>query len=824
MNPQELLERLPLVTYVLDPERGFVYLSPQVEATFGFRAEEFVDDLDFWRSRIADADRAHLLAALETLKASGELTCEYRIHHADGRAVWVRDTGSFAAGRVHGYLIDITHEKELERELARERATLDAFFRESSIGLAITDSEGRYVRINDALAELNQVPAEATIGKTLAEIAPEIAALVDPFRERAGETDRFFVDVPQRDRDTMLSYFPFTVDGERHHGRVVVDLTEQRRAEVAERRLRHLIEQLPLVAYVNEVSGTRRARYVTPRIEEVTGYSAEEFVADPELGNRLIHPADLAEIVAREELARATNEPFEHEYRIVRADGEVRWVLDRMETFQDDGGVVREQGFLVDVTAMHETTSLLRAVWDSTLEAMLVADDDGGYVDANPAACALFGRTRDELLSSNARDIVGTSELAWRAFRERGRDSSESTIVRPDGERREVEGTARADVLPGRHLTVLRDVTGRRRLEEELWRAQKLESVGRLAGGVAQDFNNLLTAISGYAELLKAQTSPGTLENHHAQEIDLAAGRAAALTAQLLALGRRQMLQARPVDLNRKLHLMRNQIFELVGSGVAVVFDLDPELCAVHADRGLVSGVILDLVANAAEAMPEGGNLTVATTVEQAVGRDDLPDGRYAVIRVADEGNGIDPAVFDHLFEPFFTTKGIGEGSGLRLASAYGTIRQSGGTITVESAVGQGSTFSIYLPCAAAGDSAPPAAGGDETLVVVQRDPAVRDVLCGILTDAGYRVMAARTAHEAYALAIREDLAVDLVIADDDDETGRFGADLERAKPGLRLVRLEKPFTASRVRQSIRSALDSPVSGEAPQELIQAPE
>jgi PAS domain S-box-containing protein len=815
MNPQELLERLPLVTYVLDPDRGPVYLSPQVEATFGFRAKEFVDDLDFWRSRIADADRANLLAALDELKSDGEFTCEYRIHHADGRAVWVRDTGSLVDGRVHGYLIDITHEKELERELARERATLDAFFRESSIGLAITDSEGRYVRINDALAELNQVPAEASIGKTLAEIAPEIAALVDPLRERAGEADRFFVDIPQRDRDTMLSYFPFTVDGERHHGRVVVDLTEQRRAEIAERRLRRLIEQLPLVAYVNEVSGTRRARYVTPRIEELTGYSAEEFIADPELGNRLIHPHDLAEIVAREELGRATGEPFEHEYRIVRADGEIRWVLDRMETFQDDKGVVHEQGFLVDVTAMHETTSLLRAVWESTLEAMLVADDDGRYVDANPAACALFGRTRDELLSSNSRDVVGTGELEWRAFRERGYDSAESTIVRPDGERRQVERAARADVLPGRHLTVVRDVTERRRLEAELWRAQKLESVGRLAGGVAQDFNNLLTTIRGYAELLKAQTSPGSLENHHAQEIDLAAGRAAALTAQLLALGRRQMLQARPVDLNRKVHLLRNQIFELVGSGIAVIFDLDPDLCAVRVDRGLVSQAILDLVANAAEAMPDGGTLALGTTVEHVAGRDDLPDGRYAVVCVADEGHGIDPAVFDHVFEPFFTTKGVGEGSGLGLASAYGTIRQSGGTITVQSALGEGSTFSIYLPeAAAAEDGAALAAGGGETLLVVERDPAVRDVLFESLTDAGYRVLPARTADDAYRLAMRDDLAVDLVVADlDEDQTERFAADLELAQPGLRLVQVEKPFTASRLRRIVRAALESPVRG-----------
>lgn len=796
MNPQELLERLPLVTYVLDPERGPVYLSPQVEATFGFPPERFVGHPDFWRSRIADADRVTVRAALEELKERGKFACEYRVHHADGHPVWIRDIGSLVDGRLHGYLLEITREKELERELARERATLDAFFRESSIGLAITDSEGRYVRINDALAELAQVPAEGAIGKTLAEIAPEIAALVDPLREHADEADRFFLDIPHRDRYTMLSYFPFTVDGERHHGRVVVDLTEQRRAEIAERRLRHLFEQLPLVAYMNEVSGTRRARYVTPRIEEVTGYAPEAFVADPELGDRLIHPDDLAEIVARETLARATGEPFEHEYRIVRADGVIRWVLDRMETVYDDDGVVHEQGFLVDVTAMHEATGLLRAVWDSASEAMLVADDEGRYVDANPAACALFGRTRDELLSSTVGDVVGDGE---------------STIVRPDGERRQVEGAARPDVLPGRHLTVLRDVTERRQLEQELWRSQKLESVGRLAGGVAQDFNNLLTAIRGYAQLLQSRTAPGSVEHDHAREIDVVAVRAAALTAQLLALGRRQMLQVTPVDLNRKVELMRDNLPELVGKGIDLIFELDPALCAVHVDRGLVSQAIRNLIVNAAEAMPDGGALVVRTTVEDVSGRDDLADGRYAVLSVEDHGPGIEPAFFDHVFEPFFTTKGPGEGAGLGLASAYGTIRQSGGTITVESTLGAGTTFSIYLPEAEAGDTV--AGGGGETLLIVEGDPAVRDVLFGVLTDSGYRVIPARTAHDAQTLAGREDLAIDLVVADlNDGATAELAAELEAARPGLRLVQVAKPFTPSRLHEFVRAGLAPPAA------------
>jgi two-component system cell cycle sensor histidine kinase/response regulator CckA len=807
MDPQEMLESLPLVTYVLDPDPGRppLYISPQVEATFGLAPERFFADPDAWPSRVVEADRPLVAAALAKLRETGSMDVAYRVHAADGSERWVRDSAVTRDGRAHGYLLDITREKELERELARERATLDAFFRESSIGLAITDSEGRYVRINETLAQFNRASVDAHLGATLAEIAPDLAAVVDPLREGAVDHDPQVLDLPMRESHTMVSYFPFDVDGEQHHGRVVIDLTEQRRAETAELRYRKLLEQLPLVAYVNELDGMRRARYVTPYIQEVTGYTPETFLADPELGDRLIHPDDVARIVEREQVAHATGEPFEHEYRIVRADGEVRWVLDRMETVYEDGEPRYEQGFLVDVTDMHEATSLLRAVWESANEAIVVADDDGRYVDANPAACELFGRSREELLTLAVADVVESTEVNSEAFRERGRTTSESTIVRADGERRQVEGAASAEVLPGRHLRVLRDVTERRQLEQELWRAQRLESVGRLAGGVAHDFNNLLTAVRGYAQLLQARTAPGSVEHHHAGEIDRVADRAAALTAQLLALGRRQMLQERPLDLNRQLESMAAALTDLAGPKIEIEYELDPALCAVRVDTGLVAQAILNLVANAADAMPDGGSLAIGTAVADVQGRDDLADGRYAVLGITDGGPGIDPAIFDHLFEPFVTTKDQGKGTGLALASAYGTIRQSGGTITVESTRGAGSTFSVYLPEATASAEGPTAAGSGETLLVVERDPAARDVLFELLTDGGYRVLPAGTTAVALELLDREDRRIDLVIA----ET-QVAHHLEQACPGLRATSLRKPYTPERLHRTVQNALASP--------------
>src|SRR5207248_1540810 len=245
-------------------------------------------------------------------------------------------------------------------------------------------------------------------------------------------------------------------------------------------------------------------------------------------------------------------------------------------------------------------------------------NDEGSYVDANPAACELFGRTRDELLAMSP----GAAE--------------QSEIVRPDGTVREAEFATRANVLPGMHISVLRDVTEHKQLQADLWRAQRLESVGRLAGGVAHDFNNLLTAIRGYAQLLLAHVAPGSVEHRHAEEIDRAADRAAALTAQLLAFGRRQVLQARPTELNRLVENLDTMLSGLVGNDLELAFDLDPGVHPVRVDPAQIEQLLVNLVANAADATRVGGRVVIRTGNANVVDLDDLPPGRYALLSVED--------------------------------------------------------------------------------------------------------------------------------------------------------------------------------------------
>jgi two-component system, cell cycle sensor histidine kinase and response regulator CckA len=809
-----LSRRLPLVTYIveLEPPYPSVFVSPQMAALFGYLPHEFSEQPDFWLRRMVSEDRERFLASIEKLRRTGEpLSVEYRVIARDGREVWVRDVGVVEEGEygsmfLHGFLTDVTREKELERELADERAHADAFFRDSPIAMGITDADGRYVRVNDALAEINDLEPDGHIGLTLADIAPEIAEKASPLLDEVRRTGSaiFHHEVhirrPTGDRSYLVSYFPIEAASEERYGRIVLDNTAQRRAE---QRYRTLIEQLPLVTYVNELRPKSQAVFVSPQIEELYGYPIEQWLAGPELWDEVVHPEDLEQVVAAEQAARDQGKPFEMEYRIVRADGTVRWVLDLMETVRDSHGVpMLEQGFLVDVTERKETENLFRAVFDGAFEAVVIVDDDGRYLDVNPAACALFGYSREELANMHAGRLSANPEEGaevWRALVENGVATGTHEFVHADGSVREAEFAARANVLPGVHISVIRDVTERRQLERELWRSQRLESVGRLAGGVAHDFNNLLTAIRGYAQLTLAHAAPGALERHHAHEIDRAAERAASLTAQLLAFGRQQMLDPRPVELNRLVEHVAPMLARLTGDEVELVPELGGGLAAVRVDPSQIEQLLVNLVVNAADVTPAGERIVIRTAAAEAHGIGDLPDGRYVVLSVEDAGPGIDPAVVEHLFEPFFTTKGVGDGAGLGLATAYGIAKQSGGTITVGDAPGGGASFAVYLPEAATAEAT------GERLLVVEPDAAVRSVLFELLTDTGYRVFTTRTPADALELAAQLEEPVDLVLTELEGLRARA---LLEALPGARALTLHKPYTPEHLRREVRSALD----------------
>jgi signal transduction histidine kinase len=323
----------------------------------------------------------------------------------------------------------------------------------------------------------------------------------------------------------------------------------------------------------------------------------------------------------------------------------------------------------------------------------------------------------------------------------------------------------------------LREAAGRqerRKIEEQFRHAQKMEAIGRLAGGVAHDFNNLLTVITGYSEMLRSGLSVDDPVRSALEEIGKAAERGGTLTRQLLIFSRRQALAPKSVNVNDLVSNMEKMLRRLIPEDVGLVTVLRPELGIVRADAGQLEQVIMNMVVNARDAMADGGKLTIETAnVTFLKPQVSLPAGPYVMLAISDTGTGMDAEAQSHVFEPFFTTKEAGKGTGLGLATAYGIIHQSGGSITFYSEPGQGTTFKIYLPRVdqpleetAAESVAVESLNGSETVLVVEDDGEVRRLICGILRGKGYRVLESTKGDEAIALARSHAGPVNLVVAD----------------------------------------------------------
>lgn len=424
-----------------------------------------------------------------------------------------------------------------------------------------------------------------------------------------------------------------------------------------------------------------------------------------------------------------------------------------------------------------------------------------------------------------------------------------------------VSVTAQASELPGLAVSVLaflsvlfleRIITERRDIrdalrssEERLRQSQKLEAVGRLAGGVSHDFNNLLTAILGYSEILLSKLEADGEAHDAAAEIRRAGLRAAKLTHQLLAFGRRQKMRPEIIDLNAIVSDLENMLRRLIGEQIDFRVQLDSGIGAVNADTTQLEQVIVNLVVNARDALQNGGILAISTSETELTESDlsDLPDGhpgRYVCLSVSDTGEGMDLATQEQIFEPFFTRKSANEGTGLGLATVFGIVRQSGGTIRVQSELGAGATFEVLLPrvdrvptvvspepCIPAPSDAPP---HNWTILVVEDDPAVLQLARATIESAGHRVLSASSAEEALKIADEHSNTIDLLLTDVimRGMTGTELADeLSRKRPEIAIVYmsgyaekplpdspdlptkthlLAKPFTSDRLLETIRLA------------------
>jgi two-component system, cell cycle sensor histidine kinase and response regulator CckA len=444
------------------------------------------------------------------------------------------------------------------------------------------------------------------------------------------------------------------------------------------------------------------------------------------------------------------------------------------------------------ITERYRTREQLEVLRNSVDQAPAPAywlDVDGRFTYVNDVGCSALGYTRSELLQLRIVDVNPRAtperwQEVWNALRQRGVLNTESEHRRKDGSLFPVELTSIYFAYAGREYCTgfAIDITERHRAERErealqarLLQSEKMQSIGRLAGGVAHDFNNMLSVILGHSELALAAIDPGSSIHSNLDEIRIAAQRSADLTRQLLAFARRQTVVPRVLDANESIAGMLNMIRRLIGEGIALDWQPAFALPAVRVDPSQVGQILTNLAVNARDAIGDVGEVAIATG-ELTVGQDRAAQlgcqpGRYVVLSVRDNGSGMTPETVRHLFEPFFTTKGPGAGTGLGLATVYGIVQQNRGFIEVETAEGAGTTFTIGLPAyegpaadAQTREAAP--AGGRETVLLVEDEPAILQLGRRALADLGYQVLVAGTPGEAIAVASSHPGRIDLLVTD----------------------------------------------------------
>jgi two-component system cell cycle sensor histidine kinase/response regulator CckA len=496
-----------------------------------------------------------------------------------------------------------------------------------------------------------------------------------------------------------------------------------------------------------------------------------------------------------------------------------------------------------------EQDKKFRLLFEDNPQPMLVVDPQSRrFLEANAAACALYGYSQDEFRAMTLSEVQVSEDLLGFPEGLRTAVSPAPTAWRhrtKSGRMIDVEIAGYEIDYGGQkaQLAILLDITGRRHLEDQLRQAQKMEAVGMLAGGIAHDFNNLLTIISGYSQLILISLDPRDPNRHSAEQIMKAGERAAALTKQLLAFSRRQVLQPKVLDLNKLVGSLSTMLQRLLGEDVDLRLMLPPDLGRVNADPGQIEQVLMNLAVNSRDAMAQGGILTIETGnvlldesyTSRHIG---LQPGPYILLAVSDTGCGMDEATKARLFEPFFTTKGAGRGTGLGLSTVFGIVKQSGGSVDVYSEPEHGTSVKVYLPridqpvVIEAEKQKRKIARGTETILLVEDDEMVRTLVRETLLREGYKVMDFADPVEARRKSESTKGSIHLLITDVvmPRLSGReLAGELMRRRPAMKVLYmsgytdnavinsgilqtevafLQKPFTPGALTEKVREVLE----------------
>jgi two-component system cell cycle sensor histidine kinase/response regulator CckA len=713
-------------------------------------------------------------------------------------------------------------EEGLQESEKRLRTLAEASFE----GLVFSEN-GVVLESNDRFAHMLGYSREETIGKPVQHfVAAESRAAV----RRAIETDltETYEQVLVRKDGSIFEGETcariMQTGGRKIRVTAVRDITERKQAEAAiresEQRLQRLADNLPLgMVYqlVREMDGTKRFAYVSAGVERIHGVKAEDVLKDPSVFYRQIIPEDREAVAAEEDKARRSLSPFNMEARIRADGGDLRWVSLSSAPRQMPDGSVLWDGIETDITerkraeeAHRQSEERFSKAFGSNPEGIAISTQtEGRILEVNDAYVRMMGYDRAELIGRTVKQLnmwaPGEREQVLAKLQESGAIRGYDTKLRTKGDRiKDVQMSLEQIQVQEESclLVSIRDMTESRLMEQQLRAAQKMEAVGRLAGGVAHDFNNVLMIISSAAQMMQSTARDADAKARYLSQIQSATEKATSLTRQLLAFSRQQVLHPAILDLNVVVSDLWKILPRLLGEDVETLLRLSPDLGSVSADRGQIEQVIMNLAVNARDAMPGGGRLIVETANAELDGTKPGHSGAnltgdFVMLAVTDTGTGMDAETQARIFEPFFTTKELGKGTGLGLATVYGIVKQSAGHVTVFSEPGHGATFRLYLPRVR--EKAPPlpalggepAAGGTETLLLVEDEPALRGLASEFLRSEGYTVLEAGNRREALQICRSHEGPIHALISDV-VLPGGGGPDLAKAaletRPDLRVI------------------------------------
>jgi PAS domain S-box-containing protein len=807
---RELINSLPFCVFEADLQGRFTFVNQTALEWFGFSRDEFLAGL----SIVHVLAEKEVLLARENLKriANGEEISihEYEARRKDGRifTALIRTRPIFEKGvsvGVQGSLIDISDRKQVEMERERIVSMLKATLESTTDGILVVDLEGRITDYNAHFAKMWQIPDEILALRSDDDaIASVHSLLVDP--------EGFVARVRQIYEDSMQESYDLLIFKDGRYiecysrpqllnghavGRVWShrDISERMRAErgitVWKQRFESAVIASDQIVYDYHFASGEILW--SGSIKNVLGYELEEMGGGLARWLELIAPADRDEAVRLLNISVQSGAPYQVEYGFQHKDAHFVTVLDRGFTIRDHAGrPERMIGMMQDITerkraelALKESEYRYRMLFEAASDAIFVMKG-AFFFDCNSKTLEMFACTREQIINASPARFSPPLQADGRSSSDKAQEKIQAAYA---GQPQFFEWThLRADDTPFLAevsltridlaadvflLAMVRDISERKKLEEQLLQAQKMEAIGILAGGVAHDFNNILSTIVGYGSLLQMKLQPGDPQKEYVERILAASERAANLTGSLLTFSRKQEAELLPIDLNDAIYGFHKVLARLIGEDIDFNLELDSRSLVADADIRQVEQVLMNLVNNSRDAMPRGGQLTIATaSVILETDSRGIPCGSYAAIAVTDTGMGMDQEIQGHIFEPFFTTKEVGKGTGLGLAIAYGIVKKHSGFITVDSVPGKGTTVTVYLPLKSLpklgtgrrkSDRIP---RGSETILLIEDDLAVRQVTRSLLEEFGYTVLEAEDGIAAQEVFRRNREWIALVLCD----------------------------------------------------------